>query len=503
MGLRDTRPTLGRRFALVVVFGAILPLGAVALWTTRNAAGSGRTLLRSQLESQLAQTVADARERWEFLRSQLLTLGENEPVRLALLDSGSARTAVPPFVRQTFGQMTGLNRVVLRDRRGSERWTLGAAPFGSNGTTSQRADAERGMVVRVPVTDLASGDTIGSIEATILIETLVPAATRLAVPEGPLTAVFADRAMVPSGADETLFADEQVEWGGHRWLTVRQRLADLDLDIAIAGALDPYVGLFGRAAGRATVAVLLVSAMVAVLMVWWTRRLTSGVERELAQRKALAAVGEFASELAHEVRNPLTAMRLDLQRVEEEAAQAETVRGIVPRVLQQIDRMDRAVTGALRVARGGSVEPRPVDLSEVLHSARRTAEPEFSRRGARVSIEIERRELPDLDGDAGALEQLFVNLLVNAAQSLGAAGKVHVTVARRNGTVDVTIRDTGSGMTPEQLARVQQPFGSSRRDGTGLGLKIARQIVASHRGSLEIRSAPDEGTTVRVTLPVR
>jgi signal transduction histidine kinase len=499
----DSAPSLGRRFVLVVMLGAILPLGAVALWTTQNAAGSGRALLRSQLESQLGQTVRDATQRWEQLRSQLMTLGENEPVRQALLDSTATGHPVPPFVLRVFAQMTGLNRVVLRDRGGRERWALGNSPLPSNGGGSQPGAEERGMMVRVPITDLVSGDTVGVIEASILVETIVPAATRLAAAEGPLTAVFADRAMVPSGADERLFGDERVEWGGHRWLTVRQRLSDLDLEIAMAGAVDPYTGLFGQAASRAAAAVLLVSVAIAVLIAMWTRRLTRDVERELAQREALAAVGEFASEMAHEVRNPLTAMRLDLQRVEEEAGAPDTVRGIVPRVLHQIDRMDRAVTGALRVARGGSVEPRPVDLREVLQSARRSAEPELSRRGARVIMDIASGQALELDGDSGALEQLFLNLFINAAQALGANGEVRVAAMRRNGSIDILISDNGSGMTPAQLARVQQPFSSSRREGTGLGLKIARRIVASHRGSMEIRSAPGEGTTVHVTLPAR
>ena len=143
-----------------------------------------------------------------------------------------------------------------------------------------------------------------------------------------------------------------------------------------------------------------------------------------------------------------------------------------------------------------------VDLRVVLETARRTAEPEFAHRGARLALGATPGPL-ELDGDAAGLEQLFLNLLINAAQSLSAGGVTRVDAERRNGTIEVTIADTGAGMSARQLAETQQPFRSSKRDGTGLGLKIARRIVSSHRGELHVSSAVGQGTTVRVTLPAR
>jgi signal transduction histidine kinase len=501
--LRAT-PALGRRFVLLVLLGAVLPLGAIGLWMTRSAARSGRSLLRSQLEAQLAQTAREVEQKWQQHRSDLLTLGENEPVRVALLDSVSAPQRVPPFVQRTFAQMAEFNRVEIRDRGGRTRFILGATEEGlmGNGREPQRRGDVRGISVRIPLTDLAAGDTIGTIEALLRVAVLLPAATQLATPSGPLTAVFAGgRGSVPPGSDERLFSDEHVEWGGHHWLTVRRNVTDPPMELAIAGALDPYVGLFESAATRSAVALLLAASVIVVVVVMLTRRMTREVERELAQRDALAAVGEFASELAHEVRNPLTAIRLDLQRVEEAAVDSEAVRGIMPRVLHQIDRLDRAVTGALQVARGGSIKPLPVDLREVLELARRAAEPEFTQRGARVVLAPASGEALHVHGDAGALEQLFLNLLINAAQSLAPNGEARVGAVRSNGAVEITITDTGSGMTPVEMENVGKPFRSSRRDGTGLGLKIARRIVASHNGEMEMRSTRGTGTTVLVRLP--
>jgi signal transduction histidine kinase len=242
------------------------------------------------------------------------------------------------------------------------------------------------------------------------------------------------------------------------------------------------------------------ACLLGVLVITLTRRMTRELEREFAHREALAAVGEFASELSHEVRNPLTSVRLDLQRVEESLDRPDAVRGIISRVLRQIDRMDRAVTGPLRVARGGSIEAKPVDLREVLESAGRAAEPEMAQRGARSSLDVDPPGTFRINGDAGALEQLFLNLLLNAAQASAPGGLVRVSARQWNGGVEVKIEDEGRGMTPDELSRIERPYRSSRKDGTGLGLKIARRVVASHGGVMEVNSIAGVGTTVSVKL---
>lgn len=308
--------------------------------------------------------------------------------------------------------------------------------------------------------------------------------------------------MLPVGVDPVIFTDESALWEGERWTTVRDTVNEPRLVLSLAGALWPYQRPFASAMQRSAITLLVTSAAVALLIMVLTRRLTRDVERQLAQREALATVGEFASELAHEVRNPLTAMRLDLQRVQERAGDADVVGTILPRVLGQIDRLDRAVTSALRVTRSGSIEPQSVDLRMILDAARRSAEPEFARRGAHLIV----ADAPDVSGaiagDAGALEQPFLNHFINAAQALLPDGYAHVSMSGDHDAIDIVIADTGAGMSPAQLLQAQEPLRSTRRDGTGLGLKIARRIVASHRGEMAFTSAPGAGTTVRVRLPV-
>jgi signal transduction histidine kinase len=105
-------------------------------------------------------------------------------------------------------------------------------------------------------------------------------------------------------------------------------------------------------------------------------------------------------------------------------------------------------------------------------------------------------------GDESALEQVFLNILLNAAQSLGTAGSASVAVTTGSGRACVVVRDSGAGIAPEWLERVFDPFVTTRADGTGLGLPIARGIVAAHGGTIGIASAPGQGTKVSIELPM-
>jgi signal transduction histidine kinase len=499
-----SRPVLGRRYLAAVIGGSVLPLALVGFWTTRSAARSGRPLLRAQLDAALSQTAREVEMRWTSRRSDLLLLAENEPVRVVLSDTAGAQET-PAFVRRAWEPMTAFSHVVIRDRAGRNRIELATPSFSIS--PADRASSPsfdpRGISIHLPVTDLATGDTIGSLEATLRAAALLPSISSTPVPDAPVTAIVVRGAapIIPPSVEPRVFDDESAVWNGRHWMAVRRQFAQLPLDLTIAGPLDPYVAPFERTAKSAAGALLAATMGVIIVVVVITRRMSRDVERELAQQEALAAVGEFASELAHEVRNPLTSVRLDLQRVGEVAGDPDAVHRIASRVLRQVERIDRAVTGALRVARSGAIEQRPVDLCAVLESARRTAEPEFAHRGGRLTLGTPGSL--ELDGDVAALEQLFLNLFINAAQALSPGGVARVDAERRNGTIAVTIADTGAGMSARQLAETHQPFRSSKRDGTGLGLKIARRIVSNHHGELSVASVVGQGTTVTVTLPAR
>ena len=220
------------------------------------------------------------------------------------------------------------------------------------------------------------------------------------------------------------------------------------------------------------------------------------------QREALAEVGRFAALLAHEVRNPLTAIRIDLQRVEEKLPADSPLRVQLARALREVERLDQTLRGALRIARSGTVSSDLVDLRVPLQRAVEVARPTFDQTGATLFLAgLDGVPVP-VRGDEAALEQLFLNILLNAAQALLDRGAAGVTMAVQDGQVEVEIWDRGVGIAPDMLGKVFDPFYSTRKDGTGLGLAIARGIVTGHGGILDIESPAGRGTSVSIRLPL-
>jgi len=223
--------------------------------------------------------------------------------------------------------------------------------------------------------------------------------------------------------------------------------------------------------------------------------------RELSQRESLVAVGEFAAALAHEVRNPLTSIRIDLQRVDEKLDPASPLRVHLGRALREVQRLDQTVSGALRIARSGSIANAIIDLTVPLRRAIEVATPAFVERQARLESLDTARDALMVRGDEGALEQLFLNVLLNAAQALEAGGSAGVRVSAADRLVQLEFWDTGPGIAADRIEKVFEPFYSTKKDGTGLGLPVARQIVRAHGGTIVIDSAEDSGTTVSITMP--
>jgi signal transduction histidine kinase len=221
---------------------------------------------------------------------------------------------------------------------------------------------------------------------------------------------------------------------------------------------------------------------------------------ELAQREALAAVGSFASELAHEVRNPLTSIKVDLQFVEEQLPNDGELRGVQRSALAQVDRLDQTISGVLQIARSGQIVTEPLDIREPLSASVNVMESVASQLGASVCLSLPDSPLT-VRGDRNALQRLFTNLLANAAQAVSKGGTVTVRASSAHDDVVVTVRDDGPGIPPDRLPRVREPFYSTRPDGTGLGLAIADRIAAAHRATVSIESEPGLGTEVTVRIP--
>ncbi|MBI5594864.1 MAG: HAMP domain-containing protein [Elusimicrobia bacterium] len=223
--------------------------------------------------------------------------------------------------------------------------------------------------------------------------------------------------------------------------------------------------------------------------------------KELAHLDRLATLGELAAQLAHEVRNPLTGLSSALQVLERESAENPSRRGLIEKMLAQLQRMDRTMGDFLRYARLPEAAPRPVALKEALSRVLFLLGPRMRAQGVELALALP-GELPLVQGDPGQLEQVFLNLALNAVQAMPGGGRLEIAGAVKDAsTVVVTVADTGSGIAPEVLERIFEPFFTTKDGGSGLGLSITRQIAMAHGGELWLESEPGVGTTAHVRLP--
>jgi signal transduction histidine kinase len=247
-------------------------------------------------------------------------------------------------------------------------------------------------------------------------------------------------------------------------------------------------------------------------------REVADLRHRLVTSARLAAVGELAAGIAHEINNPMAFVRSNLSQLEgrwkevraelERAGRSDALRealGDVDELLvDSIEGVDRAVEIVRNVkgfAHPGNGGREPVDLNRLLEDALRLIAPQL--RG-RAEVERQFGEVPELSGVPQQLRQVFVNLLLNASQAISPGGHIRLTTRIEGGRAVVTVADDGTGIAPEIIDRIFDPFFTTKPvgEGTGLGLGIAYQIVRSHGGAISVESTPGHGAAFRVELPL-
>jgi signal transduction histidine kinase len=218
-----------------------------------------------------------------------------------------------------------------------------------------------------------------------------------------------------------------------------------------------------------------------------------------AHAEKLAALGEAAARIAHEIRNPLTAARSLVQQ----AANADGVADLAGPAVEELDRIGRLVADLLAFARRDEVQTRaPVDLASVCRNAVVQVAPLAKQAGVDIATDV----APVIvAGDQTRLVQVVANLCRNAIEALAEhtpPRRVVVDCAAETGAATITVRDNGPGIPRAELARIFEPFSTSKSAGTGLGLPIARRIVEAHGGRLAVESVPGATTVFRVDLPL-
>jgi two-component system, NtrC family, sensor histidine kinase HydH len=262
---------------------------------------------------------------------------------------------------------------------------------------------------------------------------------------------------------------------------------------------------------HALIQVALVGVMVAVLLgvsLWQVRTLRRylRLQEEAARQERLAALGGMAAVLAHEIRNPLGAIKGLAQFLGEKQAADPSQMEMAQTIAQEATRLERLVNDLLTYARPRPPDRQPTSLPGVLGEAFRLVLPAAEAAGVDCRLDAP-AEVPPITADPEQLTQLFGNLALNALQAIPKGGRLTVVVRSPDGkgdprrAVEVAVEDTGSGIPEADLPRVFEPFYTTRTKGTGLGLAICKQIAEAHGGAIRVARTGPEGTTILVTLP--
>lgn len=226
------------------------------------------------------------------------------------------------------------------------------------------------------------------------------------------------------------------------------------------------------------------------------------MEDSIRRKDRLAAVGRVAAGLAHEIRNPLGAMRGAIQVLESTTEKTAAQSTLMDIVLKESDRLNRIITNFLSYARPAAVEFADTDVAEAIRDAITLMSHSPDIRENHELIANVGDEPQIISADSAQLKQIFWNLSRNALQAMPDGGRL--TVALQNmpaNRLRITFEDTGNGMSPEQVEHLFEPFSESTTGGTGLGLSIVYQIVKDHSGTINVKSAVGKGTTITIDLP--
>ncbi len=227
------------------------------------------------------------------------------------------------------------------------------------------------------------------------------------------------------------------------------------------------------------------------------------MQARMAQSERLASLGLLAAGVAHEINNPLGAILALTALVLEETPKDDANRESLEEVVKQAQRCRDIVRGLLDFSRQSQLATGPVDLNAVLTDTLSLVARQAHFLNIAVTTELG-SYLPPVTGDRSQLQQVFLNILMNAVQAMGEQGKLILTTRRVDGFVEALVRDSGPGIPADHIDRIFDPFFTTKesRKGTGLGLSIAYGIVQKHGGTIAVRSEPGEGATFIVRLPV-
>jgi signal transduction histidine kinase len=224
---------------------------------------------------------------------------------------------------------------------------------------------------------------------------------------------------------------------------------------------------------------------------------------QMSRAEHMATLGEMATGLAHEIRNPLAGIAGVIEIIGRDLPSSSPARAVVKDVRQEITRINRIVTDLLQTARPHPPRVRKSDLNTTVEHAVMLGRQQALAKSVEITLHKD-PSLPEIEHDSDQIHQVMLNLLLNALQAVDQKnGKIAVTLEQKNNTAVVEVADNGRGISPELLPNIFRPFFTTKGDGTGLGLSLARRIVEDHQGRIDVTSTVGQGTTFAVVLPLQ
>ncbi len=224
------------------------------------------------------------------------------------------------------------------------------------------------------------------------------------------------------------------------------------------------------------------------------------MEEQLERSRRLAALGRMAAAIAHEIRNPLGTLRGFAQYFRQQAKKSATDRESADLMVSEVDRLNRTVSGLLQFARPREPEMRQVALGGLLEKAGRLMGDDFADHGIEFKLEPPKEEVV-FKADPDLMIQVLLNLLQNALHATGAGGSVELSGWAEPNTIVITVHDNGCGISQEVRARMFDPFYTTQKEGSGLGLAVVHQVIEQHHGTIMVDSVAGRGTIIRLFLP--
>ncbi len=244
------------------------------------------------------------------------------------------------------------------------------------------------------------------------------------------------------------------------------------------------------------------------------------MQAEVLRMDRLASLGVLASGIAHEIRNPLAGIKTVAQTLEEDIDPNDNRREYVARIIRQVNRMDDLLKTLFSYARPKSPVPSKCRLQDIVSEVKALMQQRFEKSGIEF-IENYARNLPPAYVDFQQIQQVFINLFLNAIDAMPAGGKLlvvanpkltalqrverrrrHTSPNKRTWYSEVCVIDTGEGIPPENLQAIFDPFFTTKPQGSGLGLSIVYRIIEEHHGDIQVESEVGKGTTFAMLLPI-